>query len=93
MAVLARALLRRMGMVVKLRVGHGVVNVALRVVVPFVKGFDVLDQLSDDVVTGDVQDTEAFHDLLARLAHILQAFQGQRLETVFYVVLNHDPTF
>ena len=82
-AVFADPELRRMGVVIVLGMGFGVVDVAVRVVVPFVKGARVLDQLADQVITGLFQHPVHFHDLYTGGRHILEPLPRKAGEVDF----------
>ena len=79
-AVLALALIGGVGVVVELRVGLGIENITVGIMVPLEEGLDILDQLADDIVAGLGQHPVAVDDHLGRLGHGFESLAGQMRE-------------
>jgi hypothetical protein len=74
MAVFPGAFVFGMGVVVILRVGFEVVNVAFGVVLPLVEGALAAEELADDVVAAPLQHAGPLGDLLATRRHRRELF-------------------
>ena len=66
-----------MGVVIILRMGFVVVDVPVRIVVPFVKSAHVLKQLAHDIVARLAENPVAFAHKLTRITHLFQLLPGK----------------
>ena len=80
MPVLALALTGRVGMVVVLRIGFGVIDIALGIMAPLVERPLPAQHLADDVAARLGDDPVALQDLPAGRRHHLERVPGQRAE-------------
>ncbi len=76
-AMLARALPFRMGVIIELGVGLAVDDIAVRIMGPDGEGFKIVDNFRNQRIAGIAQNTHAFEHLTASDHHILKTVPRQ----------------
>jgi hypothetical protein len=72
--MLATAQFLQMGVIVKLGISHMIKDVASGIVIPLKKGFDLPDNLVNEIISGNRQNAVTFNDVFSRDPHGLKPF-------------------